>query len=60
MYVNQMRMQQEISELLPNYIFAPVIPPEDLVPLGPSTNPLPPQADDDAADDGNEVANLDD
>ncbi|GMN44721.1 hypothetical protein TIFTF001_013920 [Ficus carica] len=40
MYANQIVMQQAISELLPNLIFAPVVPPDDLVPLGPSTNPL--------------------
>ncbi|GMN42747.1 hypothetical protein TIFTF001_011965 [Ficus carica] len=47
MYANQMMMQQVIFELLPNLRFAPVIPPEDLVPPHPLINPPPPQADDD-------------
>ncbi|GMN54699.1 hypothetical protein TIFTF001_023828 [Ficus carica] len=60
MYANQTAMQQAISELLPNLIFALVIPPNDFVPPGPSTNPPPLQANDDAADDDDEAANLGD
>ena len=60
MYMNQMAMQQTISELLPNLRFAFIIPPDDLVPPSPSTNPPLPQADDDAADNDDEAANLGD
>ncbi|GMN70635.1 hypothetical protein TIFTF001_039677 [Ficus carica] len=50
LYANQI-MHQAISQLFPNLRFALVIRPMDLVPPGPSTNPSPLQADDDADDD---------
>ncbi|GMN63079.1 hypothetical protein TIFTF001_032164 [Ficus carica] len=60
MYANQMTMQHVISELLPNLIFVPIIPPDNLVPLGRWTNPRPLQADNDVAGDDDEAANLGD
>ena len=58
--MNQMAMQQKISELLPNLRFMHVIPAEDLVPPCLSMNPPPPQADNVATDDDDEAVNLDD
>ncbi|GMN44893.1 hypothetical protein TIFTF001_014078 [Ficus carica] len=52
-YANQMTMRQTISELLPKFKFALVIPPKDFVPPCPSTNPSSLPSDDD-----NEAANL--